>query len=315
MADDKIKVLYIAGMRRSGSTILGNVLGQMDGFVHVGELQDIWDRSFVRNWLCGCGVRFRDCNLWRAVLEKAFGSLDQNDAYEMIRLRKSCSRMRHIPLMTLPGGKFFLVSRLGEYTVTLESLYRAIQSVTESKVIVDSSKNPPYGHVLELMPAIDLYVVHLIRDPRATAYSLIRKKFLPDTGQYIDENTNPVWNAGRWTIWNLTSELFFKGLRQRYLRLRYEEFVRNPREVVKQIVRLVEEEAPKLPFVADHTVELGLQHTTSGNPTRHKTGIVELQPDDEWKTRMRKRDKLMVTATTWPLLLRYGYLAKTDTGH
>jgi hypothetical protein len=32
MANDKIKVLYIAGWGRSGSTILGNILGQVAGF-------------------------------------------------------------------------------------------------------------------------------------------------------------------------------------------------------------------------------------------------------------------------------------------
>ena len=35
--------------------------------------------------------------------------------------------------------------------------------------------------------------------------------------------------------------------------------------------------------------------------------MVELQPDDEWKTAMKLAHKGLVTALTWPLMNRYGY--------
>ena len=37
-ADAPVKVLFIAGWGRSGSTLVGNVLGSVDGLVHLGEL-------------------------------------------------------------------------------------------------------------------------------------------------------------------------------------------------------------------------------------------------------------------------------------
>ena len=42
---------------------------------------------------------------------------------------------------------------------------------------------------------------------------------------------------------------------------------------------------------------------------RGESRRLELAPDDEWKTRMRRGDHRLVTALTWPLLLRYRYLA------
>ena len=60
----KTKVLYIAGTSRCGSTILGNVLGQIRGFVSVGEISSIWERGFLENAYCGCGTRFLDCPMW-----------------------------------------------------------------------------------------------------------------------------------------------------------------------------------------------------------------------------------------------------------
>ena len=38
MSGERVKVLYIAGSGRSGSTILDRILGQLDGFFSVGEL-------------------------------------------------------------------------------------------------------------------------------------------------------------------------------------------------------------------------------------------------------------------------------------
>ena len=41
------KILYVAGWGRSGTTLLDNVLGQVEGFVSTGELHNIWQRGLV----------------------------------------------------------------------------------------------------------------------------------------------------------------------------------------------------------------------------------------------------------------------------
>ncbi|MGH3921424.1 MAG: hypothetical protein ACRDTT_00840, partial [Pseudonocardiaceae bacterium] len=44
-----------------------------------------------------------------------------------------------------------------------------------------------------------------------------------------------------------------------------------------------------------------------GNSNRFRIGLVNVVPDDEWRSRMPRRDQACVTAATMPLLLRYGY--------
>ncbi|MCP5113102.1 MAG: sulfotransferase, partial [bacterium] len=61
------RILFIAGCWRSGSTLLGDLLGAVSGFCHVGELHHVWRRGLELNWLCGCGERFRSCPFWREV--------------------------------------------------------------------------------------------------------------------------------------------------------------------------------------------------------------------------------------------------------
>lgn len=305
MLAHKIKVLYIAGWGRSGSTILDNMLGQIDSFFSVGELSYVWDRNVIENRVCGCGLPFDECPVWSKVIEEAFGGIDGVNAYEMIALRDSGARTRHVPLMLMPFGEVVLENRLRRYLDNLGSLYRAIGKTTRSRVIVDSSKLPSYGYALGMVPDVDLYVVHLVRDPRAVTHSWSRKVVQPDTGTAMTVHSS-ARSSLIWDAWNASVEAIWRGHSDRYLRLRYEDFVRSPREAIEQVLDLLGE-AARLPFVGEREVELGATHTVAGNPSRFKTGKVELKLDEEWKTKMKPSDKRIVTALTWPLLRRYGY--------
>jgi hypothetical protein len=113
-----------------------------------------------------------------------------------------------------------------------------------------------------------------------------------------------------WETWNIATELFWKRFPERYLMLRYEDFVNRPQEALERILDLVQERPSELPFVADRELTVGNNHTVSGNPNRFQKGTVKLRPDEEWKTKIKPLDKAMVTALTWLLLIRYGYLSK-----
>ena len=303
---EKVKVLYIAGFGRSGSTILDNLLGGVDGFFSAGELCYMWDHDLRENGLCGCGRPLTECEVWGEVL--ADNGVAAIDAGEMARIEGGGVRTRHLPLALLPRGRKLLDSRLERYAGNLDAVYRAIRRTTGARVIVDSSKNPMYGRVLGTVPSIDLYVVHLVRDPRAAAYSWLRKKLQPDRGEfgYMDQHA-PAKSSVLWTLWNGASGVFWGQTPGRYLRLRYEDFVADPREALTRILRMVGEGGADLPFVSGRAVELGVSHTVAGNPNRFKTGGIELRLDDEWKGKMRLRDRALVTLLTLPLLKRYGY--------
>lgn len=307
-AHASVKVLYIAGTGRSGSTILDNVLGQLPGFFSVGELRYLWERGMVDNRLCGCGRPFRDCPLWASVLQEAFGGADQVDPQEMIGLTESRVRGRHVPRL-LASRRSTSPPPVDSYEGRLQLLYHAVARSTGCRVIVDSSKLPSYGRILENIPTLDLYVVQLVRDPRASAYSWMRKRELYDYGDVrLMARQQPLQSSGFWTLWNAAAELLWHPLRSRYLRLRYEDFVADPRSSVRRVLRLLGEEVPELPFTGPTTVRLGPTHSVAGNPGRlTNNGEVELRADSEWVQAMRPRDRTLVTAMTWPLLLRYGY--------
>jgi hypothetical protein len=288
---------------------LGNVLGQLDGFFHVGELRFIWDRSLIENHRCGCGVPFSECGTWRKILERAYGSPPEIDGAEMVRLRRKGTRTRHLPLFSMPGGNEVIERRLKKFLDHTVKLYRAIEEITGSRIIVDSSKAPSYAKTLTMLPAIDLYLLHVVRDPRGAAYSGMRHKYNPDTRTEMI-GASPLKSSLLWGAWNFAIQTLGKERPDKYLRVRYEDFVDKPEEAVGEILELVKESAPRWPFGSDRRVELGAHHTVSGNPNRFDRGNILIQPDEEWKLEMKRRHRWLVTLNTWPFLRQYGYSVK-----
>ena len=315
--DKKIKILNFTGWGRSGSTILGNILGEIEGFFFGGEIRTIWSLTMIKNRLCGCGVPSKECKVWGEIIEKAYGGMEKINPQEMIALMRNGTRRSHLPLMFLPFWKNQLKSKTRIFLDNIEKLYHSIQSVTDCNVIIDSSKSSGYSNLLGMVPSFDLYIVHLIRDPRAVTYSWQRKKAIPDKNEELKFNQySALGSSVRWSIRNLASEAFWKNHKDRYLVMRYEDFIERPKEGIHKILDFIGEKPvgarhgmPLHPFVSDHSVRLNSNHALWGNPSRFKTGVVELRGDDEWKEKMKASDKLISTALTWPLLLKYEYKA------
>jgi hypothetical protein len=199
----------------------------------------------------------------------------------------------------LTGRRHRFQTRIKDYLKNIEKLYVAIHSTTGCKIIIDSSKNPAYAYILSMIPSIELSIIHLNRDARAVAFSWLKKK-----GDL--RRMNPVLSSLAWDLRNVTSEMLERISEGRYIKVSYEQFAANPKEVLKRITQLIGVQASDLPFISENKVRLGTKHSIYGNPDRFRTGIVKLQIDQKWRN-MGKMKKLAVDSLTWPLLIRYGY--------
>jgi hypothetical protein len=61
------------------------------------------------------------------------------------------------------------------------------------------------------------------------------------------------------------------------------------------------------PFAGPAEVHLAPAHGVAGNPSRFTTGTVALRMDDAWRSELGDADRRVITALTWPLLLRHRY--------
>lgn len=309
-------VVYVVGWGRSGSTLLDNVLGELDEFVSVGELASLWGqiRAGAR---CGCGEPVAHCEFWARVLDGAFGkggrTLDfahraSELVHRVVRLRKVWRILRYTPLESRPWPE------LDSYVDLLSDLYSGISAVSGARVIVDSSKNPAGAAVLRLVHDINPYFVQLVRDPRAVAFSWQRSVALPEfEGRREMGRPSPIRSSVQWTTCNLAAQAVRNRELERSLLMRYETFVQAPRESVERILFLAGRQSD-LAFVQGSSVSLGRNHTVGGNPSRFRTGTVKLRLDDEWRTKQMSVERVLATIPALPLLNQYGYSLRTTSG-
>jgi len=307
MAERKQPVLFIAGTGRSGSTLLDRLLGRTPGVFSAGEVRYIWKNSLVDDHLCGCGNRFSRCELWSSITADVLGPDRSMTPQEIIDVKWSIDRMRFIPSLALDAMTPRQRLRLQRYRALLEALYRSIRDQTNCRLIVDSSKDPSHGFVLATSPEIDLHVVHLVRDSRAVAHSWTRRKLDPARRRRsaMMPTEAPARSAMMWNVHNSLSS----GLRSTaasYRRVRYEDVVADPDAVVDEVLAQCGLSGAN-GQATNGSVELGLQHTISGNPMRFERGPIVVKHDDEWLSAMSARDKMVVSVLTTPLLLTYGY--------
>jgi len=302
-----VKVLYILGSSRCGSTVLANILGELSGFFSGGEIRYLWERV-LQDRRCGCQLPVAQCDIWASVLSA--GRVDAKCLEAISLSQRQLFRVHRTPRLLRQSPEQLLQSKpLARYLAAITDVYERLGSLTAAGVIVDSSKRPSNGAVLRLIPGVDPYFLHLVRDPRAVAYSNLRSKSNPDReGGAEMPRMTARFTAIHWLATNLAAEDLRRHLsRDRSLFLRYEDFVARPKPAVHRILEFLGENSAADPFTDSRTVVLGANHTVSGNSDRFKTGRVHLRQDADWVRRLSSRDHAITTALTLPLLSRYGY--------
>lgn len=302
-----VKIAYILSSGHSGSTILGNVLGELAGWFNAGELRLIWRMGLVQGRLCGCGRPVRDCEIWSKVVDSVFadGHLDLDDVMSWhVEVMQAANTRRLLSFSSLPSGW----NALDRYVNVMSGLYSGVADVTGARVIVDSSKREDNAALLRLLPNVQPYVIHLIRDPRGVVYSWHRREGSKHPGSRAGRGHLPGASARGWTSRNRRAALVRRSIDEsRWLLVRYEDFVSHPRTTIEQVADFLDEAPAVMPFVDDRTVLLDGNHTAGGNENRFKTGPVALERDVKWLTQMPHSSQLIATCLTLPLLHRYGY--------
>ncbi|HEU5039757.1 MAG TPA: sulfotransferase [Gemmatimonadales bacterium] len=303
-----VRVLYIGSWGRSGSTLLDLMLGQLPGFVSVGELRYLWERGLRNRERCGCGVPVPECPFWGAVLQRAFGGVEPLEVARLHAQWRRVDGLGRLPWLAGPWRPAGFDRELAAYREVLARLYAAVQVVSGARVLVDSSKYAAYGLILAGVPTLDLRVLHLVRDSRAVAYSWTRQKRMPEVG--TEERYMPRKGSARsafyWSLENLALQLLRRAAGA-YQVLRYEDLTADPGRWIAAATGALGLPTPDTGFLHTRRLSLGENHTVAGNPVRFTRGEVVITPDTAWTTGLRPADRRVVTALTWPLLARYGF--------
>lgn len=307
-------VLYIAGVGRSGSTLIERALATDPRVVVLGEVTHLWRRSLLMDELCGCGVPFSTCPFWRAVGDRAFGGWGSLDVEKVLAARARLDRVSRFPKLLRQLGDATYRRDLHDYGELYARIYQAASDVAGADVVVDSSKQPSTPYVLSHQPDLDLRILHCVRDSRAVAYSWTKTVKRPEAQvesfgnmtRYSPLRMGLVWMTHNWAAGatSLTGAPV--------LRLRYEDWVRSPVEETGRIMALCGHTPSTVRALTDSHLNLSVSHTCSGNPLRFARGRISITMDDAWRQKLSATSRHVVTGLTSPLLYRYGYLGRHD---
>ncbi|HEX3394636.1 MAG TPA: sulfotransferase [Acidimicrobiales bacterium] len=301
-----VKVVYVLGTQRGGTTIAGRLLGAVPGVAFVGELRRLWEIGPDGARRCGCGATHRQCPVWAAVLPAVFdGGPPRDEVRRWQRLVSSrYSSAVQLCGMRRTSGNFESAWR--SYGELLASTYLALAEATGARVVVDSSKLPTEGGLVADIDGIEASLVHLVRDPRAVAYSLVRRS----EGSAMAFGAHPRQTLSGSVTWlarhGSSAAVCRPRVAGRSLVARYESMATDPNAFVRSVMSLIDEPAPATDIVEDGVFRSGPDHTPTGGG-RFASAQVELRRDDRWKASLAPADRLLATAVTLPLAHRYGY--------
>jgi hypothetical protein len=296
MPDRPLKILYILGTGRCGSTLLSCLLSRADGLVAPGEIGLIWDRLVTENFVCDCGAPFRTCAFWGDVVRGALPSNGElATARELNRRHWRLTGPRAAPSLLLRRSPDRLGADHARYLEVLSRVYLEIVRLTGCRVLVDASKRPLHASLLEAMPSWDIRCIHLVRDSRAVVFSQLGRT--KRSARFL---------AARWMIVNLLAEAAARR-HVTHLRLRYEDLCRDPQGSVARIASFADESLEPIRIQSDRTIQLQPGHGVGGDSVRFRQGTVAISASEAWHTEMNPRERRVVTRMTWPLLARYGY--------
>jgi hypothetical protein len=288
--------VFIAGEGRSGSTLLASLLAdRLDAF-DCGELHLLWE-SLVDGRRCACGATLARCPIWSAVADQAREDLgfESNDDGAAVMPRRLRQRQLLRPRIPNPHHEEL---RLREATE------RAVEVVTGAEILVDSSK---LSSVLWTAAKLDrsLTVAHLVRDPRAVAYSWGHPTPDPSRdGELLPSKSS--WRSSLdWVRANATTLRVARRLPpSATVRLRYEDLSAHPRESLGALLGgEVPDVEPRAFSASDQTAE---SHAVAGNPRRYVANQ-QVRPDTRWREGIKALDGVVVTVIALPLLHRFRY--------
>jgi hypothetical protein len=193
------------------------------------------------------------------------------------------------------------------YVAAMGRLYAAIAEVSGARVVVDSSKFPADALAACRCEGVEAHVVHLVRDPRAVAFSWGTPKADPASGRPM-ARISPARSTLDWITWNLVIPRRTAATGAAYRLLRYEDFVEQPAAVVDDLLAWTGVDHESAVGESERSFVLTRrEHSISGNPGRFGDSTLEIRRDDRWRAQMATRDRAVVTAMALPVALRLGY--------
>ena len=285
--NDNIKIIFIGGTGRNGSTILGKIFDTAEGVTNIGEASrfSLSKRMQNLNILCECGNSIDKCNFWKNKNIINTNLLDDNYT-NLLKLRNA--------------HKLIFFKRNKNIHKIQKHIFNFFMKInTNNDIYFDTSKHPSYSLIYNSINEFDVTFIHMVRSPYQFVYSQTKKK------EYLLGKMSIFRASLQWLTYNLFYEIFRYFNKNKCTRIFYEDFVRNPNKVFKNIQKF----NPDLNIIKlfkfndKKQIQLKIGHSLAGNPDKFSDKTIKIENK---KHKISKFHKIYIFLICFPLIFFYG---------
>ena len=308
LGDGPVRYVCMPGSPYTGSTLLGLLLNEHPECASIGAATGLTAKVDLATYACSCGTRFTECLFWRRIATRTaelghpvtvFGEHPWNTNVRLSRRRSVNGLLVQslgTPAFTAARdrsiGRFPPIrDRVSEARSSTWSLARSVLDVTGKRVFVDTARDHQRPKHLAGSPMLDIRVIHLVRDPRGNAASIVKH-----TGVGVARA------ARQWRHYNAEADrvrrLFPAGS---WMLVRYEDLCADPQATLDRIARFVGVEPAPVRLPPRST-----DRHVIGNSMRLQS-VEAISEDTTWRATLGPADLRVIANVTRSAGRRLGY--------
>lgn len=265
-----MKVIYLIGAGRSGTTALASVLNASESICSLGELNHLTSVSLSDN-ICSCGLDLSACIFWSdfSVELNKFHRTEFIEAQTMLEAHgnviSNCFKPSKTNSRVYDSAHSDLFSAI--------SIYYKREEYIDDIVLLDSAKYVGRAIALAKNKDIDLRVIYMTRDPRGVAASFAKK---------VQTSKGFISASIYYNAINLLAEIARRtALKGRVCKIRYEDLLDNSNEVLDKIGEHIDVDLSSVKGKIKTKQPLAIGHIVGGNRLKSKGSII-LHKADKW---------------------------------
>jgi hypothetical protein len=303
-----VPYISMPGSPYTGSTLLGLLLANHPACTSIGAATGLPHKVDLATYRCSCGALFVECRFWRQIAKRT------EELEHPVTVFKKDFWNTHVRVSRRRWLNGLVVSSLGSRTLNAArdavvgwappirrrvaearsstwSLAKAVLEETGKTVFVDTARYHQRPRYLGGSPGLHVKVIHLVRDPRGNAASIMKH-----TGVDVAHA------ARQWRHYNVEADrvrrLFPTGS---WMRLHYEELCARPQDTLDRVARFIGVD----PIPLAEYLQPSERHVI-GNSMRLEA-VAEIQEDLSWRDHLDDEDLRVIARLAGSASHRLGF--------
>lgn len=297
-----IRLAYVLGVGRSGSTLLDMLLGSMEGVHSVGEVWAL-GKWITQNKTCSCDMPVLSCPIWSVIADdiNTQCTWSVEDLYSGNRPH----RRRYAEMIALFNERYlspYNAAQVDQYARKEHRVFLRLTEVTGAHLFVDSSKRLDRLVRLASSSYFDVQVIHLVRNGLAQVEAARRAK----SRDIYKKRVIPPRIILGWIV-QMQNQLRFLDRMippEKVLRIDYRFLAQNPFDALAKICDFlkIKFDGSVVDQESDRYVFRQMHHLIGGNRLTSSPPDTLIKYDPSWENRLHRWDTLWFSLLGGPLM-------------